>query len=69
MRDNGITPTSMNVFIYQDQTTLPGSLVASRTGVTSTAVGLDRSIPLSPPVELQQRTCWVGVQANVPSQS
>jgi Ca2+-binding RTX toxin-like protein len=57
---------SVNVFFYNDASTLPGALVAEYDGVAPSA-GLATAsfvLPLSPPVSLTDGTYWVSVQTN-----
>jgi hypothetical protein len=56
---------SFNVFFYSDSGTLPGALVASRTGMSYTQSGSTFSVTVSPAVCLTSGTYWVSVQARM----
>lgn len=63
---NGTGPAdSMNVFIYAEATTTPGTLLASRTALPYTNIGDNFSIPISPAIVLNPGKYWVSVQANM----
>jgi hypothetical protein len=62
---NGPGPaSSFNVAFYSNATNLPGSLVASRSGVAFTQATTNFAIPLATAVELPAGTYWMSVQAN-----
>jgi hypothetical protein len=63
---NGTGPAlSFNVFFYNDAGGLPGSLVASRTGMSYTTSGTTFSVTVSPAVALAGGHYWVSVQARM----
>jgi N-acetylneuraminic acid mutarotase len=62
---NGTGPAdSMNIFIYTNAITTPGSLVASRTNITYTNILTEFSIRLASPIVLAPGKYWLSVQAN-----
>lgn len=56
---------SFNVFIYNQQGTLPGSLVATRVDMTYNYNDPDFSIEVNPVIELETGSYWISVQANL----
>ena len=62
---NGIgIADSMNVFIYTQAVTLPGTLLESRTIVSYTHGNSNFAIPISPTIVLKPGKYWMSVQAN-----
>ena len=62
---NGTGPAdSMNVFIYTEAITMPGTLVYSRTAMSFANVDTNFSIVVSPAIVLEPGKYWVSVQAN-----
>jgi hypothetical protein len=63
---SGVGPAdSMNVFIYTEAITSPGTLLESRTAISYTNVADNFSIPISPTIVLNPGKYWVSVQANM----
>jgi hypothetical protein len=62
---NGSGPAaSMNVFIYTEAITLPGTLLDSRTNLSFTSVYTNFAITISPTIMLPTGKYWLSVQAN-----
>jgi hypothetical protein len=55
----------VNVFVYQDGGTEPGTLVASFLGVQSTTGPDNLTIPISPALSLAAGTYWISIQADL----
>jgi hypothetical protein len=63
---NGAGPAdSMNVFIYTEAITTPGTLLDSRIALPYTNVADNFSIPISPTFVLNPGKYWISVQANL----
>jgi hypothetical protein len=62
---NGTGPAdSMNVFVYTEAITMPGTLVYSRTAMTYSNVDTNFSIAVVPAISLEPGKYWISVQAN-----
>ena len=62
---NGTGPAdSLNVFIYTEAITMPGTMVYSRTAMSFSNVDTNFSIVISPTIALEPGKYWISVQAN-----
>jgi len=62
---NGAGPAdSMNVFIYTEAITVPGTLLVARTDLTYTKTDTNFAISISPTIVLSPGKYWISVQAN-----
>ena len=55
---------SMNIFIYTQAITMPGTLVYSRTAMTFSNVDTNFSVAIAPAIALNPGKYWISVQAN-----
>jgi hypothetical protein len=56
---------NFNVFVYSDAGGFPGSLVASRIGMSYVQNGSTFTVTLSPAIDLTSGTYWISVQSRM----